>query len=819
MVSFVYDRKENMKMFKKAKPIFLKGKNERPNTFAVFSKRIKSDETNGLAVRITACSYYRLRINGLFVCHGPARSGRGAARVDVYPLDGYVKSGENLIEIEAACYCGAFGTVNEDTGEPAFVIAEIYGKDKEIICFTDADWEGRTVYQRDRYAQRHSHCRQITEVWRLDENYPSLSSLPCEEVAVVPHPVFIPRAVPYPGYDHIKAKTLIEAGACEYEEKPLNVTFFDRWNEEYAMQGERPGAEDLNLKRIPLACSVKKNGGAVCFGAGKGYKYASFDLKAMYVGFVEFTVTLSEPCCVDIIYAERVEDDGSLSSQPAHNTCLRVYCPAGKTSFTSFEPYAFRYIKAVVKTELPFEINGIGVLTYSTPDARGGTFLCSDEDINRIYDASYKTLLLNTLDIFMDCPDRERGGWLCDSLWTGRAAALMLADPSVERAMIENFLCVPAEECYYGFFPQCYPATGNFRDGALTTWSFWFIIEIYEYYMRTGDRELIERSRPRLDAFFDGVAKLCGEHGLFESHSTVFVDWSLSNNHEYVYPISCAANVEYACALECYDKLFNVPKAKEHAEKIRKTLQGVAIDTGGYDPRYILHDSLKYEDGKLTGKPFYSEAAQYTMLWGELFSEKECPGLIDAVVNELGPCPNRKPPTLDVGEANMFIGLCIRLDMLSRLGYTEQMLKEIRYLCGIMLKEGPGTLWETVSGKSSRCHGFMAHIGVLLSRDILGLDIPQTLPEKSVNIAPNPCGLRFAEGTTDTPDGVISVSWYKNENEFELNVSAPASYKLNVRLPKEVRGYDMITLNGEEIKDVKHVITAGSPVCIKAFAK
>jgi hypothetical protein len=807
-------------MFIKAKPIFLKDKNKRPNTFAVFSKKITVDKTNDLMIRITACSYYRLRINGEFVCHGPARSGHGTARVDEYSLDGFIKAGENLIETETACYFGTFGTVNEDTGEPAFVIAEIY-QNGRIICFTDTDWEGREVYQRDRYAQRHSHCRQITEVWHLDENYPSPAALPRGEVEAVPCPRFIPRGVPYPEYQHIKANFLIETGACAYDtEKPLHTTFFDRWNEEYAMQGERPGAEDLRLERKPLDCAVKKRGGAVSFGEGAGFKYASYDLKSMYVGFIEFSVTLAEASCVDIIYGERVEDDGDISSQPAHNTCFRVYCPAGKTSFTSFEPYACRYVKAVVKTEKPFEINGVGVLTYVTPDTRGGTFLCSDENVNAIYEAAYKTLLLNTLDIFMDCPDRERGGWLCDSLWTGRAAALMLADPSVERAMIENFVCVPADECFYGFFPQCYPAAGDFRHGALTTWSFWLIAEIREYYNRTGDRELLDKMKPRIDGFFDGVQKLCGEHGLFESKSTVFVDWSQSNNRENVYPVSCAANAIYAYALLSYDELYGVPEAKEHAEKIRKTLKEKAIDGGVYDPRYILRDSLDIKDGKLVGKPYFTEAAQYTMLWADLFTKEECPKLTETVVNELGPCPRVRPMSLDIGAANMFIGLCIRLDMLSKLGYKEVMFEEIKHLCGYMLKEGPGTLWETVSGKSSRCHGFMAHIGVLLSRDILGLDIPQTVPEKYVNIAPNPCGLRFAEGTVDTPDGVISVSWHKGEGEFELNVSAPASYKLNITLPPEIRGYDTVTVNGERIKERKYAFPAQtSPVFIKAETK
>ena len=778
-----------------AKAIFLKGKRCEPNVFACFSKKFRI--SGGARIRISACSYYRLRINGQFVCHGPARSGHYHARVDEYDVSAYVK-GDDLFEIEVASYCGAFGTVNDDTNEEGFLYAEIYG-DGGFIGGTDETWECRTVYQRARYAPRHSHCRQVTEVWHLDENYPSLLALPDEGVEEVPAPALIERGVPYPTYEAVHAKTLVGFGGLEHDEnKRVNRLFYYGWNEEFARSGESPGDEDAGLVRVPAKRRVTYDNG-VGFGEGDGICYAAWDLQAMYCGFIKFTVTLGAPGCVDIVYSDRLEPDGDVSPQIGYNSCFRVYCPAGETTFTSFEPYACRYVKAVVRCEAAFTINDVGLISYTPADVHAGTFLCSDEDLNRIYEAARRTLLLNTLDIFMDCPDRERGGWLCDSLWTGRAAALMLGDSSVERAMIENFMFYPGEECYHGFFPQCYPAKGDFKNGALTTWSFWFVVEIGEYYKRTGDRELIDRCRRRLDVFFKGVRECCGEHGLFDSHGAVFVDWSLSNEREYVYPISCAANVEYACALEVYDMLYGVPEAKAHAEQIRKTLQEVALDRGGYDPRYILHDSLEYKDGKLRGKPFYSESAQYTMLWAGLFTKQNCPALIDAIVYELGPVPQRKPPKLDIGAANMFIGLCIRLDMLSRLGYVDVMLEEIKYLCGIMLKNGPGTLWETVSGQSSRCHGFMSHTGVLLSRDVLGLDIPEAFPEKRVRVAPHPGELRFACGTAKTPDGLISVSWSKNDAGFELRVNAPRSYRVDLILPEEVRGHASVTVNGEPV--------------------
>ena len=42
--------------------------------------------------------------------------------------------------------------------------------------------------------------------------------------------------------------------------------------------------------------------------------------------------------------------------------------------------------------------------------------------LNRIYNGARRTLRLSTLDIFMDCPQRERGGWLCDSHFAAQAA-------------------------------------------------------------------------------------------------------------------------------------------------------------------------------------------------------------------------------------------------------------------------------------------------------------------------------------------------------------------------------------------------------------
>ncbi len=73
------------------------------------------------------------------------------------------------------------------------------------------------------------------------------------------------------------------------------------------------------------------------------------------------------------------------------------------------------------------------------PDAARATFAASDQRFNRIFEAARETFRQNATDVFMDCPSRERAGWLCDSFFTARVAADLCGDTSVEKNFLENF--------------------------------------------------------------------------------------------------------------------------------------------------------------------------------------------------------------------------------------------------------------------------------------------------------------------------------------------------------------------------------------------
>ena len=107
-------------MFKNAIPVFAKGEESSLNYPLTLCASV--DSLKNVKMYISAFSFYRLFINGRFVCMGPARAAKGYARVDEISLDQYNTSGKNEIEIQVSGYnCGALSTARQTS----FVVCEL----------------------------------------------------------------------------------------------------------------------------------------------------------------------------------------------------------------------------------------------------------------------------------------------------------------------------------------------------------------------------------------------------------------------------------------------------------------------------------------------------------------------------------------------------------------------------------------------------------------------------------------------------------------------------------------------------------------------
>ena len=757
---------------------------------------------SGITARLTARNFYRLYINGEMIMHGPARTAHGYARVDEIDVTWYLEPGINHIAIEVVAYGNEHPIYNrysnDCTMEDGMVIAELTCEGK-VLCATGREpWQVCPIDARAPVSERISHSRECTEIYHMDEQYylwkVGQSAFACA-APVENEPVYLAHESLQPTLEESFFDDLAGFGSCFIDPDKRIETLFYEHSPEYEALPEHPTAD---CRR-----TVDTAFGGVCAEYGdEGLKlwgdegmYAMFDGGESRVGFIRLVVSCEKAGIIDVVHSELLDTDGSIPYY--HNVVARLHLPAGLTEFIAFEPSLARYVKLYFRGTGAVTVHSLSILDDAYPDEHRTSFSCSDENINRLYAAAKKTLLLNTLDIFMDCPERERGGWLCDSLWTARAAALMLCDPRVEREFLENFLLTPADGMFHGFFPEVYPALKpDYRSmTGITSWSLWLGCEIAEYVSRTGDIAFRDEYAPRVEAFVKGTGDFIGKSGLLENLPWLFIDWSQSNRGENNQPVSSAANALYAYMLCELGKTFARADWIAEGERVRGVLRRAVRGSGeACDVAYIPDSFDVREDGTLQAKGYYSEAAMYTALWSGLFAKGEAPRLEQAIKQKMGPAPfYAKDPM--VGKSNLFIGLCIRLDMLTRLGAHDKMYEDMLAIYMPQLKEGPGTLWENeMIDTSSRCHGFAAHAGVHLLRDVLGLGIPafdaRGEGEKQIEIAPHTCGLRWARGTHETPDGLIALEWRYDGESFVLNGSLPAGYTYTLTLPREVRGLD-----------------------------
>lgn len=757
---------------------------------------------------LTARNMYRLYVNNKLVMHGPARTAHGFCRVDEVDVKPYLRDGDNHFAVEVMVYGDVYNRYsNDSTLESGMFIGELTINEKLISATGSTFWRVLRSPYRIPHAQRISHSREAAEIYLLERDYniwrlglePDFEAVPLDQSE---EPIYLIHEALKPTLEKHPITQLVEYGSCYIDkDKPLTSLFYEKNSPYYASLTEHP-LEDCRrtVDRAFKGISVERRGHRDLILKGSEDKFLLFDGGESRVGFLNLSLYCEHSGIVDIVHSELLNLDGSIPYY--HDVVTRLHVTEGFFNFVTMEPCLARYVKLYFRGTGGVMVDELSLLDYSYPDEMRSGFQCSNDNINRLYNAAKKTLILNTMDIFMDCPERERGGWLCDSLWTARAAQMMLSDTRVEKEFIENFLLTPAEGMFHGFFPEAYPGNKpNFKEmTGITTWTFWLMCQLVEYVERTGDYAFRDTYADRVAAFVKGSYDFIGQSGLLENLPWVFIDWSMSNMGEYQQPISTPANALYAYMLTGLGRLYGRAEWCQQGDKMRNILREAILSDCelGANSLTTFPDSFEMGgDGKLHGRGKISESGMATALWAGLFLPGEAPLMEDIVINRMGPAPAYAPDPM-IGRSQLFIGLCIRLDLLARLGAYDKMYEDMLAIYEPQLKEGPGTLWENqIIDTSSRCHGFTAHAGVHLMRDVLGLGFPQygQNGEKRMVIAPHIEGLRWARGTAELAEGIVSVFWKYDGKSFTLQASVPAGFEADVILPPEARALDKHTVD------------------------
>jgi len=771
--------------FRSAKPIWPQGREKDMNLFVGFRAAFEFSTEERVRLCVTGSTLYRIYLNGEFFAWGPARGPHNHFRVDTWDITHLLVAAKNMVCIEVAGYnVNSYYVLNQ----PSFIQAEV-ATDSAVLASTGESgnrFQARIISERVQKVQRYSFQRAFSEVYRLDPNYADwrervdakFVAIPCSSSEVRR---LIPRRVPHPTYSRRQPEQIACVGSFEWGGGGPRSLADDR----SVPFGAKPsptllGYPEQEMTEIPYL-ELQRTKVIENARVDEPYswdrpqtlrkgKFTIFDFGTNLTGFIGASVIVRNPTKLYITFDETLTDgDVNFTRLMCVNIIAYTLAP-GTYSLESFEPYVLRFLKLMV-TDGECGVHKIYLREYATPDVWNADFRSSDNGLNELFAAGRETYRANSVDIFMDTPSRERGGWLCDSSFTAQVAPLLSGHTKVEKGFFENFL-LPDRFAHIpdGMLPMCYPAE-HYDGGFIPNWSLWFIIQLEQYLMRSGDGEMVEAFRPRILKLLEYFKPFQNDDGLLEKlKGWVFVEWSKSN--DYVQDVNYPTNMLYAGALASVGRIYNLPQYTNQSEALKKRIRAQS-----YDGEFFIDNAVR-QGASLTPTRNRTETCQYYAFYFDTASPETHPKLWATLQSEFGPPRRTSGKFPDVAPSNAFMGNVMRLELLSRLGLTEQLAIEAK-LYFLPMAELTGTFWENMGNEASMNHAFGSHIVTHLYRDILGLYQVDAV-RKSVHVRFTSSPVQMCEGRVPTPEGFISMRWAKVGNTLTYQLDLPAGYNSRI---------------------------------------
>lgn len=427
----------------------------------------------------------------------------------------------------------------------------------------------------------------------------------------------------------------------------------------------------------------------------------------------------------------------------------------GMMSMNQIGESGFRFVRIdLEEEEAELSLKSIcAVLVYKDVPYRG-SFHCSDPLLERIWDVGAYTVHLNMQEYIWDGIKRDRLVWIGDMHPEMLAVAAVFGEDSA----IEKSL---------DFIRQETPLPGWMCT--MASYSMWYIMILYDWFLRNGNMALLEKNRAYLLELADQLSAHIDENGKDTVKKGRFLDWPSVGKEKQV---DAGVQALHLMAVKDLAEIFELLDEKQAAARCRE------------DVNRLQGCPQEYEDSK--------QAAALLVLAGLADAE-------EVYADLLGKGGARGMST--------FMGYYI-LTAMAMAGEDTNCLNCIREYWGGMLALGATTFWEdfdvawmenaaridelTPEGKvdvhetyggfcytglrHSFCHGWAAGATPWLSEHVLGIRILEP-GMKKIRIEPHLGDLEWAEGTYPTPYGDIRISHHK---------SADGSIDTKYEVPEEI---------------------------------
>ena len=419
----------------------------------------------------------------------------------------------------------------------------------------------------------------------------------------------------------------------------------------------------------------------------------------------------------------------------------------------------FRFVRLDLLTSGSLDLGAVRAVSLMRPMKRLGSFRCSDERLNRVFETAVRTVHLCCQEYLWDGIKRDRLVWMGDTHPETRSILTVFGAASVLPESLDYAAeTTPAADAVMNTMPN---------------YTLWWIRNVHDWWFYTGDRAYLAKHRDYLKTVLPRILKTVKPDGTQTWGG--FLDWPTQHNAE--------ACKEGTCGLLA-------TTLGDAAEMLRVT--------GDTDLAAQCDAAVKLLKGRKPD-PCGSKQAAALLALGGLREPKE---MFAEVLGKGG-----------VAGVSTFYGYYM-LEAMSAAGEDQRALDTVRDYWGAMLDVGATSFWENfdlawtnncfridempsaaTSGKKdihgdygefcypgfrhSLCHGWAGGPAAWCIHHVLGIR-PLGVGCCKVEVRPFLGDLAWAEGAMALPDGraVRVRAEKKPDGSLSVKVDAPADIEV-----------------------------------------
>lgn len=468
------------------------------------------------------------------------------------------------------------------------------------------------------------------------------------------------------------------------------------------------------------------------------------------IRLLTFTTSADSTADIRITYGESISEAlSTVGKQGATNdhSTRDFIIKAPSFSDMSFNESGFRFVKIELlnkNTEISFK--AITAVSIMKDIPYLGTFECSNEIINKIYNISAYTCHLNMQRYLWDGIKRDRLVWVGDmhpEMLTVRT--VFGADPIIEKSL--------------RFMRETTPLP-SWMNG-MPTYSLWWIHILYDWYLYSGNTDFLNENKDYALKLIEIICNLVNEDGS-DNLPSYFIDWPCNDKPAGVSGSrallaltldSCAEISEYFERIDlsqlCKKKKTCLISAKAESYNAKQV-------TAMYSLAGWIDKSSASEQILHNGAQGFSTFMSYYLLKAACYSDMS--GTLEVLEEYYGGMIKMGATSFwEDFDINWMKNAC-PIDEI-----PDKNRSDVHADNGAFCYKGL---------RHSLCHGWSSAPTAFLAEEVLGITILEPGCKK-IRIRPSLGNLTFAKGTYPTPYGVISVSCKKVNDKTSFSYSAP----------------------------------------------